>query len=110
MSQFVTRQPNGAGNDDNPIEAVGQSVAVGVADLLRSEGYTVEVEGITTGNVQIQSSINGSTWSNEGAALSADGRVTITAHNVAFIRADVTVATDVAVKLTVAGRQAAGYA
>lgn len=109
MSRFIKRNPADAGSPDNPVATVAATDPVSVEDLLRSEGYTCEVQGITTGSVQIQSTIDGSTWSDEGAALAADGRVTISDHNVAAVRANVETATDVAVILTVAGRQANGY-
>ena len=102
---LIVRQPNGAGNTANPITTVADSVPVTVADMLRSEGYSVQIAGITTGTVQIQSSIDGSSWANEGSALTADGRVNITATNVQSIRAHVTVATSVSIVLTVAGRR-----
>lgn len=102
---LIVRQPNGAGSAAVPITTAIDSVPVSVADMLRSEGYSVRIAGITTGTVQIQSSLDGVSWDNEGAALTADGKVNITSTNIAFIRAHVTVATTVSVVMTVAGRR-----
>lgn len=102
---LIVRQPNGAGSTASPITTTADSVPVFVGDMLRSEGYTVRIAGITTGTVQIQSSLNGTDWDNEGAALTADGKVNITATNVQFVRAHVTVSTSISVVMTVAGRR-----
>lgn len=122
MSQLIRRNPKtdgtagGTGHPSTPKTTTGATAAVAVDDLLRSEGYTCEVKGVGVGgspSSQVQSSIDGTTWTNEGSALTADGRVTITAHNVAFVRVNVTAlatpGTATAVVLTVAGRQSALY-
>lgn len=102
---LIVRQPNGAGSTGTPITTAIDSVPVTVADMLRSEGYTVRIAGITTGTVQIQSTIDGVNWDNEGAALTADGRVNLTGTNMQAVRAHVTVATTISVVMTVAGRR-----
>lgn len=101
---LIVRQPNGAGSAGTPVTTAIATAPISVADMLRSEGYTVNVAGITTGAVQVQSSIDGSTWVNEGSALTADGKVTLTSNNLRFIRGNVTVATSVSIVLTVLGR------
>lgn len=107
---LTVRRPatGAAGSTGTPITTAIASGAVAVNDLLRSEGYTVEVKGITTGTVQVQSSIDNSTWTAEGSALTADGRVTITNHNIAYVRVNVTVSTSVSITFVVAGRSEPG--
>lgn len=97
-----------AGSPGTPITTAIASGAVCVGDLLRSEGYTVEVKGITTGTVKVQSTIDGSTWIDEGSPLTADGRVTITNHNILNVRLLATVATSISVTYVVAGRSEPG--
>jgi hypothetical protein len=108
---LIVRRPalGAAGASDTPITTAIASAAVAVNDLIRSEGITVEIQGITTGTVKVQSSIDGAVWTTEGADLTADGRRTITTDNVGFVRALVTVATSVSVKVVVAGRAERGY-
>jgi hypothetical protein len=106
---LTIRQPTDA-KTGTPKTTATATAAVSVGDMLRTEGYTIDVFGITTGTIQLQSSIDGSNWTNEGAALTANGRVTLSANNLVYIRGNVTVATAVAIVLTVVGRQAQEYA
>jgi hypothetical protein len=116
MSQLIKREPSANGSAAAPRTTTGATAAVAVDDLLRTEGYTIEVKGVGSGgspSVTIQSTIDGSTWTTEGSPLTADGRATITAHNIAAVRVNIgTLATPgVATSLSfvVAGRQSPGY-
>lgn len=99
------RRPKTVGNT-TPITTAIASDAVAVDDLIRSEGYSVEIQGITTGTVQVQSTIDGVTWTQEGSNITANGRVNITSANLTAIRLNVTVATAVSITFVVAGKQA----
>jgi hypothetical protein len=102
---LIVRTPNGAGGVGSPITTVAASVGVFVGDMLRSEGYSCAITGITTGSVDIESTIDGTTWVKEGSSITADGRVNVTSMNLQAIRANVKTATAVAVLFTVAGRR-----
>jgi hypothetical protein len=88
-----------------PLIGVANGGAISVEDFIRLEGYTVEWSGVTTGTLHIESSINGTTWIQEGANKTADGRVTLTTDNVRFIRIRASVATTIAVLYSVSGRR-----
>lgn len=108
MSRLKVKTPadGAAGSPGNAIESAGQSGAIGVEEF---DAVTVEITGITTGTVQVQSSLDGSTWVNEGSALTGDGRVVVTGL-ATHVRANVTVDTDVAVLIKAAGRLVQGHA
>jgi hypothetical protein len=107
---FIARKPPAAsaGGASAPVTTVTQSAAVSTNDLDPTPGINVEIHGITTGTVDVESTIDGSTWVKEGSSLTADGRVKISSP-VSAVRANVKVATTVSVTLVVGGLQYAAY-
>ena len=105
LNRTEVRRPKVIGNT-TPITTAIASDAVAVDDFIRSEGYSVEILGITTGTVQVQSTIDGTNWTQEGSNVTANGRVNITSANLTAIRLNVTVATTVSITFVVAGKQA----
>jgi hypothetical protein len=95
----------GLGAAATPLTTVANGAPIDVTDLIRSEGYTVEWTGVTTGTLHVETSIDGVTWVQEGANQTANGRMTITASNVAQVRIRASVATTIAVVYTASGRR-----
>lgn len=107
--RYIVREPadgTETGSTADPIVSTKASDAIAVEDL---DSIRVQVSGITTGTVQVQSSLDGSTWVNEGSALTADGAVAITGPR-KNVRGNVTVSTDVSVVMKAGGVQRGGHA
>ena len=68
------------------VTATGASLAVGTDS---NKPAFVQISGITSATVAVQGSVDGSTWSLIGTALTADGLVTV-ANPPPYIRANVT--------------------
>ena len=68
------------------VTATGASLAVGTDS---NKPAFVQISGITSATVAVQGSVDGSTWSLLGTALTADGLVTIS-DPPPYIRANVT--------------------
>jgi hypothetical protein len=108
MSRLKVKQPAAGtqtGADGSPITTVKASDKIDVEEL---DQISVAITGITTGTVQVQSSMDGTSWVNEGAAFTADGVRDVSGVR-KFVRANVTVATSVAVLIKAAGRIADQY-
>jgi hypothetical protein len=71
----------------NGVTATGASLPVGTDS---NKPAFIQVSGITSATVAAQGSVDGSTWSLLGTALTADGLITIT-NPPPYIRANVTV-------------------
>lgn len=69
------------------VTATGASLAVSTDS---NKAAFMQVSGITSATVVAQGSVDGSTWSTIGTALTADGLITIT-DPPPYIRANVTV-------------------
>ena len=69
------------------VTATGASLPVGTDS---NKAAFVQVSGITSATVIVQGSVDGTTWSTIGSALTADGLVTIS-DPPPYIRANVTV-------------------
>lgn len=69
------------------VTATGASVPVSTDSNLPA---FIQVSGITSATVAAQGSVDGTTWSTIGTALTADGLITIT-NPPPYIRANVTV-------------------
>jgi hypothetical protein len=68
------------------VTATGASLPVGTDS---NAPAFIQVSGITSATVAAQGSVDGSTWSTIGTALTADGMITIT-NPPPYIRANVT--------------------
>lgn len=107
--RYIVREPadgTQTGSTADPITTVKASDSIAVEDF---DSCQVQISGITTGTVQVQSSLDGSAWIAEGSPLTADGIVAISSAR-KFVRANVTVATTVAVVVKAGGRQQGAYA
>jgi len=69
------------------VTATGASLAVGTDS---NKPAFIQVSGITSATVTAQGSVDGTTWSTLGTALTADGLITIT-NPPPYVRANVTV-------------------
>ena len=68
------------------VTTTGASLAVGTDS---NKPAFIQVSGVTSATVAAQGSLDGSTWSTIGTALTADGLITIT-NPPPYIRANVT--------------------
>ena len=69
------------------VTATGASLAIGTDS---NKPAFIQVSGITSATVVAQGSVDGTTWSTIGTALTADGMITIS-DPPPYIRANVTV-------------------
>lgn len=108
MSRLKVKTP-AAGAEGAPGNAKTDTGGTGAIGVEEFDSVTVEITGITTGTVQVQSSLDGSTWVNEGSALTSDGRVVVTGL-ATHVRGNITVDTSVAILIKAAGRLVQGHA
>jgi len=71
----------------NGVTATGASISTGTDS---NKPAFIQVSGITSGTVAAQGSVDNTTWSTIGTAITADGLITI-ATPPPYIRANVTV-------------------